>query len=64
MAKKPVFGCITCPYCGATNPVFWNGNMRWSCVNCKRSFKVSRQKLTRVEPYKGNIVEDKETDEW
>jgi len=59
MANKPVFGCATCPYCGSTNPVFWNGNMRWSCVNCRKPFRVKRQKLTRVEYYKGNI---KDTD--
>ena len=54
MANKPCFGLMTCPYCRHKNAVFWNGNTKTYCHVCKRKFKVSRQKLTAVQLYKGN----------
>ena len=52
MANKPVFGMAKCPYCSKGNPVFWNGNFEWKCVYCGKKFKVTRQKLAKVESYK------------
>lgn len=54
MANKPCFGLMTCPYCRHKNAVFWNGNTKTYCHVCKRKFKVSRQKLTAVQLYKGD----------
>ncbi len=55
MANKPCFGLSECPYCKHKNAVFWNGNHRSECHVCHRKFKVSRQKLTAVKPYKGEL---------
>ena len=50
MANKPVFGTATCPYCKSANPVFWNGNFRYPCIRCHKTFAVKRQKLKNVQP--------------
>lgn len=55
MANRPCFGLIVCPYCRHKNAVFWNGNCRTQCYYCQRKFKVSRQKLTSVQLYKGEL---------
>ena len=49
MSNHPVFGIAECPYCYHDNPVYWNGNFKWRCVHCHKSFKVHRQKLKKVE---------------
>lgn len=61
MANKPVFGIAKCPHCGHKCPVFWNGNLVWKCQYCMESFKVKRQKLTRVVPVEQPKEEDYET---
>lgn len=55
MANNPCFGLADCPHCKGVNPVFWNGNFRFSCIRCGHKFTVKRQKLRRVKPYKGPI---------
>lgn len=52
MANKPVFGVATCPYCKGANTVFWNGNFRYQCIYCHKTFRVKRQKLKNVEHIK------------
>lgn len=49
MAKKPVFGVAICPKCHNKQPIYWNGNFVWRCVNCYTEFKIKRQKLLNVE---------------
>lgn len=49
MANKPVFGVAICPKCHNRQPIFWNGNFRWRCLNCYTEFKVKRQHLLDVE---------------
>lgn len=59
MANKPVFGVAICPNCHSGQPILWNGNFVWKCLNCHTKFKVKRQKLSMVESvgYKPNREE-------
>lgn len=52
MANKPVFGISTCPYCNNKVPVVWNGNYKYKCLNCNKTYKIQRTKLTNVESVK------------
>ena len=52
MANKPVFGVVICPYCKVRNPIIWDGNFRYSCCLCHKTFNVKRQKLKDVKPIK------------
>lgn len=49
MANKPCIGSYICPNCSGKNAVLWNGNRKWICVICKKSFTIHRQKLFNVE---------------
>lgn len=59
MIRKLVFGCAICPYCKQSNPVFWDGDMKWICINCNEDFKVTYQELIEIEPYRENNLEDR-----
>ena len=61
MANKPVLGVAICPKCHNKQPIIWNGNFVWRCLNCYTKFKVKRQKLLDVESvnYKSNKEEAK-----
>ena len=52
MANKPVLGVAVCPFCGRNNPVAWNGNFKYPCQWCGKTFRIKRQKLKNVEPIK------------
>ena len=52
MANNPVLGVAVCPFCKANNPVIWNGNFKYPCMQCHKNFKVNRQKLKNVQPVK------------
>lgn len=55
MANHPCFGIAICPHCKSKVAIFWNGNARATCHFCNRKFRVKRQKLKSVEPYKGPL---------
>ena len=55
MANNPVLGIATCPYCKAKNPVAWNGNFKYPCMQCHREFRVKRQKLQNVQPLRKGL---------
>lgn len=59
MANKPVLGIATCPYCKAGNPVIWNGNFKYPCMVCNKTFRVKRQKLANVQPLKAKKSDKK-----
>lgn len=52
MANNPVMGVAICPFCKAKNPVIWDGNFKYPCMQCHKDFKVKRQKLKNVQPVK------------
>lgn len=52
MANNPVLGVAICPYCKERNPLIWNGNFRYPCYRCHKTFSVKRQKLKDVKPIK------------
>lgn len=59
MANNPVIGIAVCPFCGGKNVVVWNGNFKYPCFYCHKTFRVKRQKLRNVEPIrKGALNHD------
>ena len=63
MANKPVFGVAICPKCHNRQPIFWNGNFMWRCLNCYTVFKVKRQKLLNVETAPMPLPREEKTDD-
>ncbi len=56
MANNPVIGIAVCPFCGGKNVVVWDGNFKFQCHYCHRTFKVKRQKLRNVKAIKKGRV--------
>lgn len=50
MANKPVVGIIECPHCGRSNMVGWNGNCKFPCFYCGKTFTVKRTRLHHTTP--------------
>lgn len=50
MANKPVVGIIECPHCGKSNMVGWNGNCKFPCFYCGKTFTVKRTRLHHTTP--------------